>query len=76
MGGVLVQAMIGGGTEVLVGMTHDPLFGALVAFGLGGIHVEILVDVCFRVTPLIVDARIGLKPTGKTTETGEATPAV
>jgi acetyl coenzyme A synthetase (ADP forming)-like protein len=52
MEGVLVQAMIGGGTEVLVGMTHDPLFGPLVAFGLGGIHVEILGDVCFRVTPL------------------------
>jgi acetyl coenzyme A synthetase (ADP forming)-like protein len=50
--GVLVQAMISGGTEVLVGMTHDPLFGPLVAFGLGGIHVEILGDVCFRVTPL------------------------
>jgi acyl-CoA synthetase (NDP forming) len=52
MEGVLVQAMIQGGTEVLVGMTHDPLFGPLVAFGLGGIHVEILGDVCFRVTPL------------------------
>lgn len=52
MEGVLVQAMIYGGTEVLVGMTHDPLFGPLVAFGLGGIHVEILGDVCFRVTPL------------------------
>jgi acyl-CoA synthetase (NDP forming) len=37
---------------VLVGLTQDPLFGPLVAFGLGGIHVEILGDVCFRVTPL------------------------
>jgi acetyl coenzyme A synthetase (ADP forming)-like protein len=52
MEGVLVQAMISGGTEVLVGVTHDPLFGPLVAFGLGGIHVEILGDVCFRVTPV------------------------
>jgi acetate---CoA ligase (ADP-forming) len=52
MEGVLVQEMISGGTEVLVGMTHDPLFGPLIAFGLGGIHVEILGDVCFRVTPL------------------------
>jgi acetate---CoA ligase (ADP-forming) len=52
MEGVLVQKMISGGTEVLVGMTHDPLFGPLIAFGLGGIHVEILGDVCFRVTPL------------------------
>jgi acetyl coenzyme A synthetase (ADP forming)-like protein len=52
MEGVLVQPMIDGGTEVLVGMTHDPLFGPLIAFGLGGIHLEILGDVCFRVTPL------------------------
>jgi acetyl coenzyme A synthetase (ADP forming)-like protein len=52
MEGVLVQPMIAGGTEVLVGMTQDPLFGPLLAFGLGGIHVEILGDVCFRVTPL------------------------
>jgi acetyl coenzyme A synthetase (ADP forming)-like protein len=52
MEGVLVQPMVAVGTEVLVGMTHDPLFGPLVAFGLGGIHVEILGDVCFRVTPL------------------------
>lgn len=52
MEGVLVQKMICGGTEVRIGMTHDPLFGPLIAFGLGGIHVEILGDVCFRVTPL------------------------
>jgi acyl-CoA synthetase (NDP forming) len=52
MEGVLVQPMVFGGTEVMVGMTQDPLFGPLVAFGLGGIHVEILGDVCFRVTPL------------------------
>jgi acyl-CoA synthetase (NDP forming) len=52
MEGVLVQPMVSGGTEVLVGMTHDALFGPLVAFGLGGIYVEILGDVCFRVTPL------------------------
>jgi acyl-CoA synthetase (NDP forming) len=52
MDGVLVQPMVAGGTEVMVGMTHDALFGPLMAFGLGGIHVEILGDVCFRVTPL------------------------
>jgi acetyl coenzyme A synthetase (ADP forming)-like protein len=52
MEGVLVQPMVSGGTEVMVGMTHDSLFGPLIAFGLGGIHVEILGDVCFRVTPL------------------------
>lgn len=52
MEGVLVQPMLLGGVEVLVGMTRDPLFGPLIAFGLGGIHVEILGDVQFRITPL------------------------
>ncbi|HET9845600.1 MAG TPA: acetate--CoA ligase family protein, partial [Nitrospira sp.] len=37
------------------GMTHDPMFGPLLAFGLGGIHVEILGDVQFRITPLTED---------------------
>jgi acyl-CoA synthetase (NDP forming) len=52
MEGVLVQPMVTHGTEVFVGMTLDPLFGPLIVFGLGGIHVEVLGDVCFRVTPL------------------------
>ena len=52
MDGVLVQPMIPTGVELMVGVTEDPLFGPLLAFGLGGIHVEILRDVCFRVTPL------------------------
>jgi acetyl coenzyme A synthetase (ADP forming)-like protein len=52
MEGVLVQPMMSGGVEVMVGVTHDPLFGPLIAFGLGGIHVEILGDVRFRITPL------------------------
>jgi acetyl coenzyme A synthetase (ADP forming)-like protein len=52
MEGVLVQPMFAGGVEVMAGVTQDPLFGPLVAFGLGGIHVEILGDVRFRVTPL------------------------
>jgi acetyl coenzyme A synthetase (ADP forming)-like protein len=52
MEGVLVQPMVLGGVEVMVGMTRDPLFGPLIAFGLGGIHVEILGDVQFRVAPL------------------------
>jgi acetyl coenzyme A synthetase (ADP forming)-like protein len=52
MEGVLVQPMFSGGVEVMAGVTQDPLFGPLIAFGLGGIHVEILGDVRFRVTPL------------------------
>jgi acetate---CoA ligase (ADP-forming) len=52
MEGVLVQPMLSGGVEVMVGVTQDPLFGPLIAFGLGGIHVEILGDVQFRITPL------------------------
>jgi acetyl coenzyme A synthetase (ADP forming)-like protein len=50
--GVLIQPMITGGVETLVGITHDPLFGPLVAFGIGGINVEVLGDVRFRVAPL------------------------
>jgi acyl-CoA synthetase (NDP forming) len=50
--GVLVQPMIGGGVELMVGVTQDPSFGPLIGFGLGGIYVEILKDVCFRVTPI------------------------
>ncbi|MCX5723248.1 MAG: acetate--CoA ligase family protein [Nitrospirae bacterium] len=52
MEGVLVQPMLSGGVEIMVGMSRDPLFGPLLAFGLGGIHVEILGDVQFRVVPL------------------------
>ncbi len=50
--GVLIQSMIAGGVETMIGVSYDPLFGPLVAFGLGGIHVEILGDVRFRVAPL------------------------
>jgi len=50
--GVCIQSMIGGGIELMVGVAEDPSFGPLVAFGLGGIHVEILGDVQFRVAPI------------------------
>jgi acyl-CoA synthetase (NDP forming) len=55
---VLVQPMIEGGVEVMAGMTQDPVLGPLLAFGLGGIFVEALDDVAFRITPLTAsDAR-------------------
>ena len=51
--GCLVQEMVpAGGLEVLVGMNRDPQFGPLITFGLGGIYVESLKDVTFRVAPL------------------------
>lgn len=50
--GILIQPMISGGTEALVGLSHDQIFGPLVAFGLGGINVELLGDAAFRIAPL------------------------
>jgi acetyl coenzyme A synthetase (ADP forming)-like protein len=50
--GFLVQEYVHGGREVIVGMTHDPKFGPLVMFGLGGIYVETFHDVVFRVPPI------------------------
>ena len=50
--GILIQPMITGGVETMIGVSFDPVFGPLVAFGLGGIHVEILGDVRFRIAPL------------------------
>ena len=49
--GCLVQKMVPQGLEILIGMNRDPQFGPLVTFGLGGIYVEILKDVTFRVAP-------------------------
>ncbi len=55
--GILVQAMARPGKEIIIGMTSDPAFGPLLMFGLGGIYVEALQDVVFRVHPVTdVDA--------------------
>lgn len=50
--GILVQEMVKDAREVIVGMSHDPQFGPIIMFGIGGIFVEVLKDVSSRVPPL------------------------
>jgi succinyl-CoA synthetase beta subunit len=52
LGRVLVQPMVTGGTEVIVRMTDDRMFGPLVGFGIGGTATEVLADHAARLTPL------------------------
>ena len=49
--GIIVAEMITGGIETVLGVTKDPVFGPTVMFGLGGVFVEVLKDVTFRVAP-------------------------
>jgi acetyltransferase len=57
MTGAVVQEMVSGGVEVMLGATEDPIFGHIVAYGAGGTLVEVLADVAFRIHPLTdVDA--------------------
>jgi acetyltransferase len=50
--GVVLQHQVQGGRETIVGVSRDPRFGAMVMFGLGGVFVEALRDVVFRVAPI------------------------
>jgi acetate---CoA ligase (ADP-forming) len=56
--GVLVERFVRGGRETIIGVSQDPSFGPVIMFGLGGIYVEALKDVAFRVQPVSdIDAR-------------------
>jgi acyl-CoA synthetase (NDP forming) len=52
LAGVVVQPMITSGTEVIIGMVTDPVFGPLVVFGLGGVATDVLADRAARLAPL------------------------
>ena len=53
--GVIVAEMISGGVETVMGVVRDPVFGPAVMFGLGGVLVEVLKDVTFRLAPFGID---------------------
>ena len=49
---IIIQEMVTGGKETIIGMSTDKIFGPLIMFGLGGIYVEVLKDVSFKIHPL------------------------
>src|ERR1041384_7347855 len=54
--GVLISPMVSGGVEMILGVQNDPVFGPVVMLGLGGIFVEVLRDVTFRIAPFGIEA--------------------
>jgi acyl-CoA synthetase (NDP forming) len=58
--GVLVQAMIAGGTEAIAGVVSDAAWGPVVMYGAGGIHAEVMRDVAFRIPPLARDDALAM----------------
>jgi acetyl coenzyme A synthetase (ADP forming)-like protein len=58
--GVQIQQMLTGGQEVIIGAVTDPSFGKLVAFGLGGVLVEVLKDVTFRLAPASIEDALSM----------------
>lgn len=60
--GILLQSMAPLGKEVIVGSVNDPQFGPTVMFGMGGIFVEVLKDVTFRVAPFSAKTAMGMLP--------------
>jgi acetyl coenzyme A synthetase (ADP forming)-like protein len=58
--GVQIQQMLSGGHEVIIGAVTDPAFGKLVAFGLGGILVEVLKDITFRLAPATTEDALSM----------------
>ncbi len=50
--GVMIYEMVTGGKEIILGVTYDRTFGHMIMFGLGGIYVEVLKDVSFRIVPV------------------------
>jgi acyl-CoA synthetase (NDP forming) len=57
---IQVQPMVQSATEIILGSFHDPKFGPLLMFGLGGIHVEYLKDVTFGIHPITRDDARGM----------------
>jgi acyl-CoA synthetase (NDP forming) len=58
--GVIISPMVRGGTEMILGVQNDPVFGPVVMLGLGGIFVEVLRDVTFRIAPFGIEEARGM----------------